>query len=143
MNSRQLSRHGVVLATEAGTAVVEVLSACSGCTKQGCLGRREVSPVAIDGLNCAPGDQVNLTVSANRLNRASFAAFGPMLALALLVPALAAGFPALLATIQPFAPAMFGCGMVGALVLGGWLGRHAAHGLGVQAAIDPAAPAVQ
>ena len=143
MKSRRLSRYGTVLAAGDGTATIEVQGACSGCSRTGCMGRREVSPVSVSGLNSVPGQQVRLSVAASRLTHASFAAFGPLLALALLVPGLTAGVPAVFATIQPFGPALFGCGMVGALILGGWLARKVAGGLDLQVVADPATPTVE
>lgn len=132
MRPHRLSRLGVVRAVGNEFSAIEVSAACGGCSQTGCLGRRSSTTVRVRSTALNPGDQVRLSVQAGRLNAASLAAFGPPVGWALLAALGLNVFPAMLAAAAPFGPVLFGCGMVGALALGGWLGRKSAAGLAIE-----------
>ena len=130
MSGRRLFREGVVLAVSEGCATIEVGVPCGGCRQVGCAGRRSTGHIELETPAGQPGDTVRLSLPASRLTRASLMTFGLPIAwlggsALVLVHLPESG----LATFE-FGPGLFACGMVGALLLGSWLGRRASRMLG-------------
>jgi hypothetical protein len=125
MNRRQLSRLGVVQEISEGCATIEVSVPCGGCSQSGCLGRRGAGRIELAAAAWQPGDEVDLSLPVSRLTTASLAAFGLPTAWLAGSVLMLASYPDSGLALAGFGPALIGCGMVVALMLGGWLGRRA------------------
>ncbi len=129
MKTRQLTRLGVVRTVEDGCTTIEVGVPCGGCSRSGCLTRRQASQLQIASSRWQPGDEIRLSVTAAGLTSASMTVFGPPLAWlgawALLESVTTGGAFA----ASGFGPVLFGCGMVASLILASQLGRRAAGSL--------------
>ena len=127
MSRRALRRVGVVRAVSDDSASIAVTAPCTSCSQAGCTGRRANGEIQLPARGLREGDHVRLLLAARSLTSASLAVFGPPLAWLAgsgLLLALAPGLGS-----QPFGPALVGCGMVGAVAVGVWLGRRAAASL--------------
>lgn len=125
MNTRLLSRTGVVQQVNEGCATIEVGVPCGGCSQSGCAGRRSAGRIELAAGPWRPGDEVDLTLPVSRLTTASLATFGLPVAWLAGAALLLASFPESRLALAGFGPVLIGCGMVAALILGGWLGRRA------------------
>jgi hypothetical protein len=129
MKVRQLSRLGVVQEISEGCATIEVSVPCGGCSQSGCAGRRSAGRIELAAAAWQPGDEINLSLPVSRLTTASLATFGLPTAWLAGSVLMLASFPDSGHVLTGFGPVLIGCGMVGALTLGGWLGRRASRSL--------------
>lgn len=125
MTVRRLTRSGVVQAVSEGCATIEVGVPCGGCSQSGCMGRRSAGRIELAAVSWQPGDEVHLSLPVSRLTTASLAIFGLPTAWLAGSALVLAGFPGSGPMSAEFGPVLIGCGMVGAMTLGGWLGRRA------------------
>ncbi len=124
MSGRLLSRPGVVREVTGGCATVDLGVPCGGCSQAGCGARQTARHIQLSASDLVPGDRVQLSLPVRSLTRASLAVFGPPLFWLVLAGVVLAIYPERWAAATAFGPVLFGCGMVGALALGGWLGRR-------------------
>ncbi len=122
--SRQLSHLGVVRNVSQGCATIEVSVPCAGCSHSGCAARRSAGQIQLAGSGLQPGDRVRLSLPASRITGLSLRLFGPPLALLVLAALMTSLFPGNLPGSNGLGPVLFGCAMVGVLLLGSRLGRQ-------------------
>lgn len=79
---------------------------------------------------------MRLSLPVRSLTSASLAVFGPPLTWFVLTGFALIRFPEHWAVVYPLGPVLFGCGMVGALAVGRWLGRRAGQRAGEQLALN-------
>ena len=135
---RTISRIGVVQTAAKGCTTIQVGVPCAGCTRAGCVIRRQPGFLQLEAAPAlSAGQAVNVSLSAQDLTRISSALFGPPLVWLVLTGMVTAGGfgHSNLIGIGGFA------GLFAAMSLGAWLGRRAAAELAIDVApVDSISP---